>query len=145
MKTAELIEAVEERFPEGVASSHAYRGDATVVLRADALVDVAGFLREEPALAREMLSELTAVDWSGLSRANLTRADLFGADLSGANLWQANLKGASLASADLTEADLEDASLEGADLSGADLSGAKLFLVNLSAVSYTHLTLPTKP
>ena len=68
MNTAELIEAVEERFPEGVASSHAYRGDATVVLRADALVDVARFLREEPALAMEMLTDLTAVDWSSFGK-----------------------------------------------------------------------------
>ena len=37
MNNSSLIESVTKRFPDGVSASHTYRGDATVVLRPDAL------------------------------------------------------------------------------------------------------------
>jgi NADH-quinone oxidoreductase subunit C len=58
------IERVKERFPDAVAGSHAYRGDATVVLRGESLVDVARFLKEDPGLEMNFLMDLTAVDYS---------------------------------------------------------------------------------
>ena len=59
-----LIEPVRQRFPDAVAGSHTYRGDATVVLRSAFLVDVARFLRDDPALQMNCLMDLTAVDYS---------------------------------------------------------------------------------
>jgi NADH-quinone oxidoreductase subunit C len=59
-----LIEPVRQRFPDAVAGSHTYRGDATVVLRRAFLVDVARFLRDDPALQMNCLMDLTAVDYS---------------------------------------------------------------------------------
>ena len=62
--TSSLIDAVRSRFPEAVSASHTYRGDATVVLEADSLLEVAGFLKEDPAVQMNLLADLTAVDYS---------------------------------------------------------------------------------
>ena len=58
------VEAVQQRFPDAVRSTHAFRGDATVNLRRESLVDVARFLKEDPGLAMDFLMDLTAVDYS---------------------------------------------------------------------------------
>ena len=63
-----VIEPVRQRFPDAVAASHTYRGDATVVLRREFLVDVARFLKEDPALQMNYLMDLTAVDYSVFGR-----------------------------------------------------------------------------
>jgi NADH-quinone oxidoreductase subunit C len=58
------IERVKERFPDAVSGSHAYRGDATLVVRRESLLDVARFLKEDPGLEMNFLMDLTAVDYS---------------------------------------------------------------------------------
>ena len=62
--SADLIEVVKERFPGAVSGSHAYRGDATVVLRSESLLEVARFLKEDPVLRMNLLVDLSAVDYS---------------------------------------------------------------------------------
>ena len=64
MNSIELIDAVRDRFPEGVSASHAFRGDATLVLTSECLVEVSRFLKEDPALRMNYLMDLTAVDYS---------------------------------------------------------------------------------
>ena len=64
MKPAAMLESVTGRFPEAVSASHAYRGDATVVLKRESLCEVARFLKEDPALQMNLLADLTAVDYS---------------------------------------------------------------------------------
>ena len=64
MNTSSLIELVTERFPEAVSASHTYRGDETVVLRWEFLLEVARFLKEDSALKMNFLMDLTAVDYS---------------------------------------------------------------------------------
>jgi NADH-quinone oxidoreductase subunit C len=64
MNAASLIESVTYRYPDAVSGSYTYRGDATVVLRGRFLLDVARFLREDPALDMNFLIDLTAVDYS---------------------------------------------------------------------------------
>ncbi len=64
MNTSSLIELVTGRFTEAVSSSHTYRGDETVVLRREFLLEVARFLKEDPALQMNFLMDLTAVDYS---------------------------------------------------------------------------------
>src|SRR3989475_5361850 len=59
-----LIESLMQRFPDAVSASHTYRGDATVVLRRTFLLEVARFLKEDPALQMNYLMDLTAVDYS---------------------------------------------------------------------------------
>jgi NADH-quinone oxidoreductase subunit C len=64
MNTVSLIESVTNHFPDAVTSSHAYRGDATVILHRQFLLDVARFLKEDPALKMNYLIDVTAVDYS---------------------------------------------------------------------------------
>ena len=64
MNTSSLVEIVVDRFPDAVSASHAYRGDETVVLRRDFLLEVARFLKEDQALQMVFLIDLTAVDYS---------------------------------------------------------------------------------
>jgi NADH-quinone oxidoreductase subunit C len=63
-----LIETVAQRFPDAVAGSHTYRGDATVILHRGSLLEVARFLRDDPALQMNYLTDLTAVDYSAFGK-----------------------------------------------------------------------------
>ena len=62
-----LIELVTDRFPEAVAASHNYRGDETVILGREFLLDVARFVKEDPTLEMNFLTDLSAVDYSTFS------------------------------------------------------------------------------
>ncbi len=64
MSTSPLIDSVRARFPDAVLASHTYRGDETVVLSREFLLEVARFLKEEPALRMNFLMDLSAVDYS---------------------------------------------------------------------------------
>ncbi len=59
-----LIECVKQRLPEAVSAFHTFRGDATIVLRRNFLLDVARFLKEDPTLQMNLLVDVTAVDYS---------------------------------------------------------------------------------
>jgi NADH-quinone oxidoreductase subunit C len=60
-----LIEQLRTRFTAGaIVETHAHRGDQTVVVAHNALADVLRYCRDEPALAFDMLTDLTAVDYS---------------------------------------------------------------------------------
>ena len=69
MNTSSLIELVTGRFTEAVSSSHTYRGDETVILRREFLLEVARFLKEDPALQMNFLMDLTAVDYSTFGKS----------------------------------------------------------------------------
>lgn len=69
MSTSPLIASVTDRFPDGVSASHTYRGDATVVLRPESLLEVARFLKDDPALKMNYLMDVTAVDYSAFGKA----------------------------------------------------------------------------
>ena len=64
MNGASLIQAVKDRFPDGVKASHSYRGDATVLLGREFLLEVARTLKEDPIFQMNSLMDLTAVDFS---------------------------------------------------------------------------------
>ena len=64
MNAVSLIQAVRDRFPEAVRASHSYRGDATVLLSREFLLEVARTLKEDPAFQMNFLMDLTAVDFS---------------------------------------------------------------------------------
>ena len=55
--------SVAERFPDAVSAEHNYRGDATLVLRREALLEVARFLRDDPSQQMNLLVDLSAVDY----------------------------------------------------------------------------------
>ena len=58
-----VTRTIKEKFPEYVTDSHAFRGDETVVIKREALLEVAGYLRD--GLGFEFLMDLTAVDYPG--------------------------------------------------------------------------------
>ena len=58
-----LIELIKKNFGPAVLASHSLYGDDTVVVEASAWLPVATFLRNDPAVAMDMLSDLTAVDF----------------------------------------------------------------------------------
>ena len=64
MTTSSLIESVKNHFPDAVSASHTYRDDATVILRPRFLLEVARFLKEDPAFQMNLLVDVTAVDYS---------------------------------------------------------------------------------
>ncbi|HAN04316.1 MAG: NADH dehydrogenase [Elusimicrobia bacterium GWA2_64_40] len=59
--TSYLIENVRSKFPDAVLEAHSFRGDETVVVKKEALADVAAFLRD--SLGFDMLMDLTAADY----------------------------------------------------------------------------------
>jgi len=63
---------LQERFPNGVIATHAYRGDQTVLLKREGLLDVCRFLRDEPAMTFNVLMDLSCVDYMtfGTSQAS---------------------------------------------------------------------------
>jgi len=64
MDTASLIHAVRDRWPSAVKASHSYRGDATVLLCREFLLEVARTLKEDPDFQMNFLMDLSAVDFS---------------------------------------------------------------------------------
>ena len=64
MNAASLIQAVKDRFPDGVKASHSYRGDATVILGREFLLEAARRLKEDTVFQMNFLMDLTAVDFS---------------------------------------------------------------------------------
>ena len=61
--SAELTATVCAQFARHVIGRHAYRGQETVVLRREGLLEVARFLRDDPAMAFDFLMDLTCVDY----------------------------------------------------------------------------------
>jgi NADH-quinone oxidoreductase subunit C len=59
-----LIQALRERFPAAVTAAHAFRGDATVFVTRNALLDVARSLRDDTVFRMNLLVDLTAVDYA---------------------------------------------------------------------------------
>jgi len=63
MTGADIRNAIKERFPDAVLSEAEGRDMDTVVISVESLRDVSVFLRDDPELNFDMLTDLTAVDW----------------------------------------------------------------------------------
>jgi NADH-quinone oxidoreductase subunit C len=59
----ELLQRLRDRFGAAIVDTHEFRGDATAVVERTALVDALRFCRDEPALAFDVLMDLTAADY----------------------------------------------------------------------------------
>ena len=68
MDASSLIQAVRDRFPAAVKASHSYRGDATVILEREFLLEIARTLKEDPVFQMNFLMDLTAVDFSSFGK-----------------------------------------------------------------------------
>jgi len=63
-----VVELLTARFPQWVIASHAYRGDQTVIIRREGLLDVCWFLRDDQAVAFNVLMDLSCVDYLTFGR-----------------------------------------------------------------------------
>jgi NADH-quinone oxidoreductase subunit C len=68
MNAADMIRAVQERFPKAITRSHAFRGDATIIVPREFLLTVARTLKEDAAFEMQFLMDLTAVDFSAFGK-----------------------------------------------------------------------------
>lgn len=66
-----LAEQIKERFPQWIITTHAFRGDETVILKREGLLEVCRYLRDDPAMAFNFLMDLTAVDLLTMGQAEL--------------------------------------------------------------------------
>jgi NADH-quinone oxidoreductase subunit C len=62
-----ILGLLRERFGPAIVGTHAHRGDHTAVVARDAILPLLTFCREDAGLAFDMLTDLTAVDYSAFS------------------------------------------------------------------------------
>ena len=63
MALPSAVSALQEDVPGGVLHVSYWVGDWTVIVAADRLLDVMGFLRDDPQTSFDYCSDVTAVDW----------------------------------------------------------------------------------
>ena len=61
----DILERLSERFPRDVLGIDRYRGDASATVRPESVLDVARFVKDDPALRFDMPLDVTAVDYIG--------------------------------------------------------------------------------
>ena len=64
-----MIHAVQERFPQHLIATHHFCGQQTVLLKREGLLEVAQFLRDDPAMRFDFLMDLSAVDYLKFGKA----------------------------------------------------------------------------
>jgi NADH dehydrogenase I D subunit len=62
---ATILDALQGRFADGILSSDSYRGDASVTVAPERLLDVARFARDDERLRFDLPLDVTAVDYIG--------------------------------------------------------------------------------
>ena len=65
----ELMTVVQTAYPRHVIATHHYREQQTVCLKRDGLLEVARFLRDDPAVRCDVLMDLTCVDYLKFGRS----------------------------------------------------------------------------
>ena len=60
---AQIVEKLKARFPDGIISAREFRGEFTVQVKPDALVEMGAFLRDDPDCAFNFLSDVSGVDY----------------------------------------------------------------------------------
>ena len=57
-----VVDRLKERFPDAIEDVAEFRGEITVVVAKEALLDVARFLRDDPGTAFDMLTVVTGTN-----------------------------------------------------------------------------------
>ena len=68
-----ILESVQQKLGEKVIGIHDFRGDETIVIKQESVLDVLHFLKEDPELDFNVLMDLSAVDYLTFSEPNPTR------------------------------------------------------------------------
>jgi NADH-quinone oxidoreductase subunit C len=61
--TGDLATTIQQRFPQRVIATHGFRGQETALIKREGLVELARFLRDDPAMRFDFLMDLTCVDY----------------------------------------------------------------------------------
>lgn len=61
--SVEEIAKLRERFGDAITDAHERLGEVSLVVRVDQIVEICRFLRDDPQLRFNMLSDLCGVDW----------------------------------------------------------------------------------
>ncbi len=65
MDNATVLEKLRTALPDALLGSQEFRGDLSVTIRSDAIIDVARFLRDDAQLRYHFLEQLCGVDYLG--------------------------------------------------------------------------------
>lgn len=63
MSDTSVIDKIKSAFSDSVLESHTFRGDQTVTVKKECIVELLKFLRDDPGLAFNFLMDITAVDY----------------------------------------------------------------------------------
>ena len=58
-----MISTLQSRFGQHILGTHSYRGQDTLVIKREGLVEIARFLKDDPALRFDFLMDVTCVDY----------------------------------------------------------------------------------
>jgi len=61
--TRELVEKLKERFGNGIEKIEEFRGEVSITVKKDLLLEFMKFLRNSPDFGMDMLVDVTAVDY----------------------------------------------------------------------------------
>ena len=59
----DIIDAVKEKFGQSILEEHNFRGDQTITVTKECILELFKFLRDSPTLQMNFLMDLTAVDY----------------------------------------------------------------------------------
>ncbi|OGC86762.1 MAG: hypothetical protein A2142_08365 [candidate division Zixibacteria bacterium RBG_16_48_11] len=59
----QAVQKLKERFPDSVLETREFRGEVTAIIRSDKLVEICQFLKNDPVLNFNFLSDLTSLDF----------------------------------------------------------------------------------
>jgi len=60
---AQIVETLKIKFPDAIENVREFRGEFTVRVKPDALVEMCAFLRDDPGCAFDILSDVSGVDY----------------------------------------------------------------------------------
>lgn len=60
-----VVQKLKEKFPDSVLDSHSFHGDETVIIKKEDIREVCRFLKSDPELSFDFLSDLCGVDYMG--------------------------------------------------------------------------------
>ena len=65
----DLTPRIQERFPHAVIGIHHFRGQQTVIIKREGLLEIASYLRDDPAMRCDVLMDLSVVDYLKFGRS----------------------------------------------------------------------------
>jgi NADH-quinone oxidoreductase subunit C len=65
VEPVQIAEKIQSKFPDAVLSTSEYRGQASVTLKKESIVDICKWLHEDPEMLMDLLRDVCGVDYLG--------------------------------------------------------------------------------